>query len=325
MKLNLILESINAKHISDVLEKIIDDSFAYAKGAIPSFDADEDDIYMENPEFYARDLLTVFYKRLMLMCRNSLNVDIRYIAYDKSLALVHKKYPEIIWITSLLHQRLINIMVEDSLDLDRAKQKIHEILVHEYTHVRQLKKDTRQRNDKGPYFERHVEIDAFTSGWYKKANKALGNKFDAKRFLEVMYDIFGEFTEYREDYPNVFDELTPKTRKLYMKKLYKGLVSNHSENYIQQYKVGDKVFVYDEHNPEYAPIKCVIKGITDDTYKVSMITDDKYTFDVEKYRISNQFSKRMSRFSDNAYTPDDLDDYITDFMNSDKEQFKYRE
>lgn len=327
MKLNLILESIIAKHISDVFDKIIDDSFAHATGAIPSYENDEDGIYMNNPKNYAEDLLSVFYKRLMLLCRNRLNVDVRYIVLDRLQGVVHRKYPDIIWITSLLHQTLIDMIVDDWLELDRAKQEIHEVLVHEYTHVRQLKKDTKLRPNTGRYFERHEEIDAFTSGWYKQANKALGNKFDAKRFLEVMYDIFSNYTDNQDETSNMFDRLTPKTRKKYMKKLYKVLVSNHSENFIQQYKIGDTVFVYDEFNPEYVPIKCVIKGVADDTYTVSMISDDDLTFEVEKYRISKQFSKRMSRINSTHTHCDmrNLDDYISDFMNSDKEQFKYRE
>ena len=321
MKLQTILESIHAKNITNIFTKLVDESFEIAQKNTPPFEQDEDGIYMDDPSFYIMDLIDNMFNVLKLKVRHELNIDLRFMRHTAQ-GFIHHFHPQYLWLTNVLYGKLKQQIINDSMQLDNAKEMLIEVLVHEYTHILQIKNNSKLKR-KVSYFENPDEIDAFVSGWYKTVNKQLGDKFDAQKFLKIMYDVFEKFTPNRsQEETNVFDELSPSARKKYLKKMYKALTSNHTDSYSEQYSVGDEVYVYNGNRPYYLPFKAIIKEIKKDSFVVyCMYEDESYNeqYEVEKWCVTRKFNKRIVK--DNTNIPHIHN--INDYLSGEQDEFKY--
>ena len=138
MKLQTILESIHAKNITNIFTKLVDESFEIAQKNTPPFEQDEDGIYMDDPSFYIMDLIDNMFNVLKLKVRHELNIDLRFMRHTAQ-GFIHHFHPQYLWLTNVLYGKLKQQIINDSMQLDNAKEMLIEVLVHEYTHILQIK------------------------------------------------------------------------------------------------------------------------------------------------------------------------------------------
>jgi len=305
MKLQLILETINAQAINKQVGYIIDRTMKYVQQE-----------YNKNKDFYEEDEIDQhiisqdnnenFWTYLRLQFRTSFGVDIVIYANSKhkeqlnsSNAYVTQEEKRIIYINkTMIYKGGDNSKY--NIETAEGLRNVQDVLVHELTHLNQYN----QRSEIIPtykgknyrYHEDREEILAFVNGNFPKLKQQMGEHFDAKTFMKVMNVFFEELAnvkgnnEYTKKYTLDQKELTlddiisPKSRRRYCKIMYKALVNDKGDSFVHHYKVGDSVLFYGSDDLQrIRPSTVTIEDIDGDKVTVS---DSYDSFVVSKYEIA---------------------------------------
>lgn len=169
----------------------------------------------ENKYEAHKEFLLYLLKIISLQFRSKLSSDIKFVSGSNSYGMVHPKIPNVIWL-----DRIYNILDETIYFINKERKfeiaakginKVVEVLSHEYTHIRQSRKNSTPNTNQS-YWLQHEEIDAHVSGWLREFEQIIGDKFDANKMIDT-FKIF--FDRYQD---GDFDKLPLKVKQKYLKK-----------------------------------------------------------------------------------------------------------
>lgn len=270
MKLQIILETLDVKQLTNSFDRIIRTCIEKAKQT------------PHGPQ-YADVFKKTFWNNLKFMCLTEMKINI-VISDDYS----HKAYAYVVP-TKPSHLFICSSTVEQSTDFliseDKNKREtaivfLIKVLVHETTHLKQFTKYTydpkkNYTNLNKLHFEVHEEIEAICNDMWPVVKNYLFK--DGKAYFDVGIIHNCLMQRFKSTYGLYFDLLPDDLKKKYYKRLYKMFTTDENSGFmpVNNIKKGDIVMVYND-------------PIEDNTKEFN---DPYFVTDVDGYKITVQKAK----------------------------------
>lgn len=272
MKLQLLLETLKVKELTEKLESIVDESRNQATQT------------PQGPEYFNL-AKKKFWNYLKAKCQIEMRVNIH--TTDRTDAAAHTTplKPLNVYLSTSLVDWCTDFILSSNTNNNRVGiERLVSVLVHEITHLKQFAKLTNVSNADDyyninkPHHERHMEIEAHCNQIWSYVKRILVSKdgdFDFN--ISVIHNILVDFLK---RYGVDFTTLPSSVKKQYYKKLYKvfttdgGLMPNHDV------KKGDIVMIYSDPIEE-----------TPDFLDRYIVTDvDGYKIEVQRVKLDTDTS-----------------------------------